>query len=174
MENFVSIFNTLSAIGAVSFLLFGIFVLVLFLLKKEKALSFIRDQSLLLGLLISWLAVIGSLIYSDVIGYAPCNLCWTQRIFIYAQAILFTIAFIKNDRNIFIYTLYLSLLGLIVAIYHNWIDLGGTAFIACDTTAVSCTKRFVYEWGFVTIPLMSLSALLALFSLSLSSRNKNF
>ncbi len=28
-------------------------------------------------------AVVGSLVYSDIVGFIPCDLCWWQRVFMY-------------------------------------------------------------------------------------------
>jgi disulfide bond formation protein DsbB len=74
---------------------------------------------------------------------------------------MYAIALITRDRNVFRYALVLSLFGLVIATYHNYIDLGGSEFIVCDA-AVSCTQRFVSTFGFVTIPLMSLLGLIGL------------
>lgn len=168
MQSFIETFNTLSALGAIAFLLGGFVLFGLSLshaYSDHRAIVWLKSRTLAFGFMVSLLAVVGSLIYSNVIGYPPCELCWIQRIFIYPQFVLYAIALWKNDKTVFKYAFALALLGLVVAIYHNWIDLGGSQFIACDT-AVSCTRRYVAAFGFVTIPFMSLSALLALVGIS--------
>ena len=39
-------------------------------------------------LLLSLAAVVGSLSFSEIVGFPPCELCWIQRIFMYPQAII--------------------------------------------------------------------------------------
>ena len=75
----------------------------------------------------------------------------------YPQAILFGLAFFKKDRNIFSYTIPLSLLGGIVALYHTYIQFGGTSITPCTAVGAECAKVFFVEFGYITIPTMSLS-----------------
>ena len=169
METFITDFNIISAVGAIIFFIAGIIILVLALFAKEEGndiYAWLKKNALLGGFIVAWLSVIGSLIYSNGIGYAPCELCWTLRIFIYSQAVLYTIALIKKDRAVFKYALWLSVLGLIVSLYHNWIMLGGTDFVACSSVGASCTMIYVNEFGFITIPFMGLSSILFLLGIS--------
>lgn len=130
------------------------------------------------GLKIAFLAALGasagSLIYSNIIGYPPCTLCWWQRIFIYPEVIILGLALMWRDSNGTKYGIAVAVPGIIIALYHNWIDLGGKALGACgvSTGAVSCTQRFIHEFGYITIPLMSLTVLLIIL-LSLISYRKS-
>lgn len=155
--------NTFLSLGAIALLLVSLFVLVRLLLKKENdpVLLFVSKYALHIGLILSLASVIASLFYSEVAGFAPCTLCWFQRIFIYPQVILFGYALRKNDRNILSYAFILTLTGSLFALYHNYLYLGGTPAIPCDANA-SCTQRFVYEFGFMTIPLMALTLFIGL------------
>ena len=36
-----------------------------------------------IALLAAWIAMCGSLYFSEVKGYVPCTLCWYQRILMY-------------------------------------------------------------------------------------------
>lgn len=139
------------------------FILILEGISKKSFLSPLVSRYILwIGFVISFGAILASLFYSNGIGFEPCLLCWMQRIFMYPQAVLFGIALWKKDRGVLRYALALTIIGTLIALYHNYIDLGGTEFISCGTNAVSCTKRYVLEFGFITIPLMSLSMYLLL------------
>ena len=45
--------------------------------------TFLRQNALYIAWIIALLAVIGSLYFSEIKGFAPCALCWFQRIAIY-------------------------------------------------------------------------------------------
>src|SRR3989344_5265697 len=86
---------------------------------------FIGKNVLLLGFLITLGAMVGSLFYSEIIGYEACVLCWWQRIFLYPQMFIFTLALYRKDRSIFPYITSLTLLALLVALYQTYYDFGG-------------------------------------------------
>lgn len=121
-------------------------------------------------LLLIWLqtliATVGSLFYSEVMGYVPCDLCWIQRIFMYPLVIIYGVAAIKRDILIALPGLILSIAGSCVAIYHYALqkvpllqDAGGF----CST--VSCNVQYVNYFGFITIPFLAAIAFLVVFTL---------
>ncbi len=156
--NFIAALGTLT-IGAIAVVMLSTHVV--HRKKPHHILDRISRFMVWLGLGIAGSAIVASLIYSGFIGYPPCVLCWWQRVLIYPQVVLYAIALFKEDRNVFRYTLALSLIGIVFALYHNYLDFGGNALIACDA-GVSCTARYVNEFGFVTIPFMSLLSLISL------------
>ena len=98
-----------------------------------------------------------TLLYSEVFHYVPCDLCWYQRVFLYPQVFIFAYAWYKKDRVILPYTLLLSVLGLVVAVYHHILQLGYNIYKPCSTApfAVDCAKPSFIEYGFVTFPFMA-------------------
>lgn len=157
MENFTAFFNTVSSIVAIVWFALGI--IFIFFKKNKNVNSFVSKYILWLGLIVTGTSLIGSLIYSNVIGYQACMFCWYARILLYPQFFLFLLALIKRERTIIDYALLLSVIGIIVSGYHYFaIDLGHVDLIACSAGGVSCATRYVFEFGFVTIPFMSLSA----------------
>lgn len=70
------------------------------------------------------------------------------------------LAWRRRDYNIAPYSLLLSTAGAILAAYHTYLQFGGNPFISCGaaTEAVACAQRFVFEFGFITIPVMTLTA----------------
>jgi disulfide bond formation protein DsbB len=123
--------------------------------KISKIVSvFVNKNILYIGFLISFAAMISSLIYSEIIGYPPCMLCWYARIFFYPQVFIFGRAIVKKDKNVLPYSMILSVLGLILMIYHSTIVITGESALPCVASGVSCLSRDVFAFGFITIPFM--------------------
>lgn len=116
-----------------------------------------------IGFLFPLFMMVGSLIYSEIIGYAPCLLCWYGRVMIYPQVVLFGIALWKKDRMILPYITGLTVVALIIALYHTIITITGESPLPCSSNGVSCLTRYVYDFGFISIPFMELSAVVSLF-----------
>jgi disulfide bond formation protein DsbB len=148
-----------------------LFVLITPLKRRgtgKKIAEFFGERAVLLSFLLAFASVAGSLFYSDVAGFAPCLLCWWQRVFLYPQAILLLTALIKKDEGIRIHSIVLSGIGVLFAIYHTFIQFGGESALPCAATGVSCQKLYFLEYGYITIPTMSLTAfgLILLFMLA--------
>ncbi len=115
-------------------------------------------------MLIVLAGILLSLFYSHIAGYQTCILCIWQRYLLYPQIIFLIIAW--RGQKMWAYTVawVMSLIGVLIAIYHNYIDYGGADFFACDALGqgVSCARRYVWELGYVTIPMMSLTAFVLL------------
>lgn len=158
----------------------GALVLAIALIKRKnstwatKLLEIVRTWWILLSFLIVLGAFFGSLFYSEIAGFPPCSLCWYQRIFIYPQIILLGGALLWRDRSIARYLLPLSIIGGIIALYNSYLQYGGSPLIPCgtDPAAIDCAQRFVFEFGYITLPLMSLTAFILLILLALSELTK--
>lgn len=104
-------------------------------------------------------ATLGSLFFSEVLHLLPCLLCWYQRILMYPLVAILTVGILLRDPRLRWYVLPLSGLGLVIALYHNLLYYGilPEGIVQC-TTGVSCTQRQLEWLGFITIPLLSLTA----------------
>ncbi len=163
MEAFVASWNTLVSISVIALdIALVAFVIVRFApgLSYTKIESTIHTYRVGIVTVITALAMIGSLVYSNIIGYPPCWLCWMQRIAIYPIAILGITALVRNEKTIIPYIKVLAWTGWVIALYHIFIYYTGYSPLPCDASA-TCTARYVYEFGFMTIPLMSFSVLSA-------------
>ncbi len=164
-ESFSSLLSLLTLISHVCIVLFvaGYFLKPLKSIH-EKILAFIVKRGLWLGFAISMAAVVLSLVYSNYIGYPPCRLCWWQRIFLYPQAIIFGALFFMqklklDSRTAFVYSFILSLGGGLIAAFLYYGQTWNTSLLGtCDSSAVSCAKIYFTSFGYVTLPLMSLTA----------------
>jgi disulfide bond formation protein DsbB len=120
--------------------------------------------------LIATLATLGALFMSEVMGFAPCVLCWWQRIFMFPLVLILALGLFPLDPKVTRYALPLATIGLLVAGFHVLLTVG----IVPETLApcregVPC-KTIQIEWfGFVTIPLLSFMAFLTLNGLLLAS-----
>jgi disulfide bond formation protein DsbB len=158
-------FSTLISI-AVVFGQIATVVLVLLLLRdyrnrsRDAVTSWIHKHGLTLAFLVAFGAVAASFVFSDVIGWPPCTLCWYQRAFMVPLAFILGLAAWKKDRGIIPYALFLAGVGGLIALNHVWLQSGGSSLIPCPAPGpgvVSCDQRFVYEFGYLTIPVMSLT-----------------
>lgn len=141
------------------------------LLLKNQFAKWAGKNALLIGLLVSIAAVSGSLFYSEIVGFEPCVLCWWQRVALYPTPILFLVALLKKDRGVFKYVAPLVSLGGIVALYHSYVYWGGTSILPCTALGGACSKNFVYAFGgYVNIPAMSLTVIIALLLLAWSNK----
>lgn len=121
-----------------------------------------------IAFVLSLIAVLGSLYFSEIAQYPPCVLCWYQRTVMYPLPILFAVAILRKDDSVRHYALPLIAIGLLIAMYHNLLYYGvlPEAEFTCKE-GISCTTKFVEYFGFLTIPLMSLIAFLSLGALML-------
>lgn len=108
----------------------------------------------------SLLATFGSLFFSEILQYPPCTLCWYQRIAMYPIAVILAVAIYRNEvRSAAWYVLPLSIIGLVISIYHNllYYNIIADSIVPCQS-GISCTTTYIEWFGFVTIPLLSLIA----------------
>ena len=140
--------------------------LILMALVVVVALMFrpVRRAAIDLGLGGSWrwmafgvaaLATVGSLIFSEVIGYEPCELCWYQRIAMYPMVVIFGVDLWREESRTRRYALPLAVVGCAISIYHYLIQVFPAAESGVCGNGVSCTARYVEEFGFVSIPFMA-------------------
>src|SRR5690625_7282473 len=113
--------------------------------KEETALLFIWTVALI--------ATLGSLYYSELLGYVPCDLCWVQRILMYPSVIIYGIALLKRNLSITYPALLLSMVGLPISIYHD--SLQRFSFLSeaggmC--TNVPCKSQYSQRCGVTTVP----------------------
>jgi disulfide bond formation protein DsbB len=108
---------------------------------------------------VALIATLGSLTFSEILGYPPCILCWYQRICMYPLVVIFTVRIITKDKFAIFYALPLAVVGLLISIYHNllYYNILPEAAAPCRN-GVSCTTKFIEWFGFITIPFLSLTA----------------
>jgi disulfide bond formation protein DsbB len=156
----VEIVNKILAVCVIGSQIFIVLAVLyyLFLRKRYPAVSgFFADNGVKLAFVVSLAATVGSLFYSNVAGFIPCNLCWFQRIFMYPEVFILGLALVKKDTKIIDYTLLLAFIGWLISIYHNDIYYKGASSIVCRI-GESCVTPYVTEFGYITIPMMAFTA----------------
>ena len=108
---------------------------------------------------IALLSVVGSLFFSEVMQLPPCVLCWYQRIAMYPLVLIIGIGIVLRDARMKIYALAFTLIGLVIAVYHNLLYYGfiPESITPC-TEGVPCNAVQIEWLGFITIPLMGFAA----------------
>jgi len=139
--------------------------------KSHKLLAFLDKHAILFGFIVSSIAMLGSLTYSEIVGYTPCKLCWYQRILMYPQVLLFGLALLKKDKRIYDYSIALCAIGILIAFYHYMLQRGLAPSTICSvTTPDSCAQVPFLQFGYITIPMMSLTAFSMIFLFMLGIR----
>ncbi len=139
-----------------------------------KIIGFFGAYAFIIAFAIVLGSALSSLFYSEVAGFAPCSLCWWQRIFLYPQVILLAVAFFRKDENVTDYIIALSVIGGAIAVYHSYLQFGGSSLVPCSSSglSISCAQRYFLEFGYITIPTMALTAF-ALITLLMLARKAN-
>jgi len=124
--------------------------------------------------LITAVATVGSLFFSYVMGFAPCVLCWYQRIFLFPLVIVLARGLFPLDRAVVRYALPLASLGWLVAGYHNLVYAGivPESLQPC-TQGVSCSEEYLELFGFLSIPMLSWLGFTALTGILLAVHRRN-
>ncbi|MGF3102013.1 disulfide oxidoreductase [Rossellomorea sp. DUT-2] len=122
------------------------------------------DSLLFLAWASSLVASLGSLYFSEIMKYEPCELCWYQRILMYPMVILLGVAYVRKDFQAALYSTILSGIGLLVSLYHY--SLQKVSFLSESAPAcgrVPCTGEYINLFGFITIPFLALTGFIIIF-----------
>jgi disulfide bond formation protein DsbB len=162
------LFNWGMILGTVFIHISFVVLLIIWFSGKKDFFIFdiLKKKGMMLAYLFSIVGLIGSLYYSEIVGYAPCVLCWYQRIFMYSNVFVLGLALYKGgDKNVIPYAIILAVMGGIVSLYHNALFL--PAFQNKNTTCspfsnVSCTEEYFTALGYVNIPVIAITSFIAI------------
>lgn len=127
------------------------------------------------ALLAAWLVALGSslavLFIGEVLGQAPCDLCWFQRAFMFPLAVILGLGLWWQDQSVARYAVALAVGGAGVALWHLglYVGLVPEEVRPCTADGPSCTGEDQLVLGF-PIPLLSLVAFTLVAALSAVSR----
>src|SRR3989338_3800888 len=127
----------------------------------KKLMTLLSKYALYLAFLQAWIATLGSLYFSEIAKFPPCVLCWYQRICLYPLVAILTVGILRRDQKVYLYVLPLSITGSIIAVYQNllYYNIIPESIKPC-VQGISCTTKYIEWFGFVTIPLLSLTTFL--------------
>lgn len=119
----------------------------------------IRQFSLYIAWLVSIIATLGSLYFSDIRGFIPCELCWYQRILMYPLTIILGIGTFQNDPSVRRFVLPMASIGWGISLFHYLQQkVPGFAAIKPCANGVPCNVQYINWLGFITIPFLALTA----------------
>ena len=120
----------------------------------------VEGYELWLVFLVSSIATGGSLFFSEIAHFVPCELCWYQRICMYPLTIVSLLAALANDRRVARYLLPLPLVGACVSVYHLLVEnkVVGQSTACLISAPGGCATKWIEEFGYVTIPVLALTA----------------
>ena len=129
-------------------------------------------------LFVAWLiasvSTLGSLFFSYVMDFAPCVLCWYQRIFLFPLVVLLARGLFPFDLHATKYALPLVAIGWTLAAYHSLIY---AEWIPVDmqpcTQGIPCTEVYIKLFGFLAIPHLSLIAFTTLLTILIALQRRH-
>jgi disulfide bond formation protein DsbB len=112
-----------------------------------------------LAWLIASASTLGALFFSQIMGIAPCELCWYQRIFMFPLVFILAAGLFPLDAKLARYALPLVVAGWMIALFHVLLVAGIVPeTIRPCAQGIPCKDQVIEWFGFLTIPLFSLIA----------------
>jgi len=169
------LFAVLAVVAQVA--LAGLLAVTVSALLGSKAaystLARMRDELGPQALGVAWLAAVlatfGSLWFSLSAGFTPCLLCWYQRTMMYPLVLVAGVGALTRDVRAWRYVLPPALLGTAISIYHYQLEWFPDQHGSCDPTN-PCTLIWFREFGYITMPLLALTAFAVIIAMSLIAR----
>ena len=156
---------TLAALGVVGQVLAALLLLIALLASigvggPLRALqAWLEGYELWAAFLVTAVATGGSLFFSEIAHFVPCELCWYQRICMYPLSLTTLLAALAADRRAARYLLPLPLVGAGVSVYHLLVENGvvGQAQSCLISAPGGCGVKWIDEFGYMTIPTLALT-----------------
>lgn len=121
----------------------------------------VRPHALWWAFVVAASSMAGSLWFSEVANYAPCKLCWYQRVAMFSLAIVLLVAALRRDRGIVPYAVTLAAVGATVSTYHYLVEWFPTLETNVCSADVPCTTVWFRTFGFVSLAFMAFSGFVA-------------
>lgn len=112
--------------------------------------------ALVLASIVACVATLGSLFFSLVRDFIPCELCWYERIAMYPLVVILIVAAVRRDRWAWVTAAPFLVAGLGVTAWHLYLE-ANPGVVAC-TQGIPCSMKWIEELGFITIPTMASTA----------------
>lgn len=134
--------------------------------------TFAYNFGFIASFFIALVGMLGSLYFSDVVGWVPCILCWYQRIALYPLVVIFAIGVWKQEASAQVYGLVLAIIGLVISLYQIYIQIASSfgeelQGFCSAIGATDCSEIYMQEFGYITFPVVSATAFLYIVLLQL-------
>ena len=162
----LSVLGVIGQVLAAGMLMIGLLALVGVRGPLNALRSGVEGYELWLAFIVASIATGGSLFFSEIAHYVPCELCWYQRICMYPLTITTLLAALFDDPRAARYLLPLPVVGAGVSVYHLLVENGvvGESLTCRISAPGGCTVKWINEFGYVTIPTLALTAFALVFA----------
>lgn len=127
----------------------------------SRVVAVVGPRAPALALVVAAVTTAGSLYYSEIVGYIPCELCWYQRICMYPLVAILAVGVIRRDRSVVWYAAPLVVIGAPVSLYHWLVERVPSIAEGSSCSVFSpCSVPFFEELGYITLAFMALSSFL--------------
>lgn len=129
---------------------------------------------LLLAWLVALVSTLSALFIGEVMGQAPCVLCWFQRAFMFPLAVILAIACYRSDFTVWRYALPLAGIGVLLAFAHVLLYAGliPQPIQPCTAAGPSCSGASMTIFGGIPLPGLALFAFALIFILLVLIRRR--
>ena len=162
----LAVLGVIGQVVAVALVIVGVLAFFRVRAPLDLLRSVVWGYELWLAFVVAAIATAGSLFFSEIAGYIPCELCWYQRICMYPLSILTLFAALTEDHRIARYLLPFPVIGAAVSTYHLFVENG--VFEQAQACLVSapggCATKWINEFGYVTIPTLALTGFALVFA----------
>jgi disulfide bond formation protein DsbB len=162
----LSVLGVIGQVLAAGMLMIGLLALVGVRGPLNALRSGVEGYELWLAFVVASIATGGSLFFSEIAHFVPCELCWYQRICMYPLTITTLLAALFDDPRAARYLLPLPVVGAGVSVYHLLVENGvvGESLTCRISAPGGCTVKWINEFGYVTIPTLALTAFALVFA----------
>lgn len=158
MTEFAQHAITIISLGAILLQIDLVVLLVLYIKDKNgRWIAWAQKYALHIAFGVALAGTLGSLFMSEVIGFPPCKLCWIQRAFLFPQVAILAVALWMKDKSAIPYLFALNFVGWITALYQVISQATGISIAECTAEGGECAKVYFTEFGYITIPVLSLT-----------------
>ncbi len=121
----------------------------------------VGPSSLPLAWIVALVTTLGSLYYSEHAGFAPCTLCWYQRVVMYPLVVVLGVAWLRRDRSVWLTAAPLVVIGAPLSLYHWLVErVPSLAEGASCSLDAPCSSPWFEKLGYVTLAWMCMSSFL--------------
>jgi disulfide bond formation protein DsbB len=162
----LSVLGVIGQVLAAGMLMIGLLALVGVRGPLNALRSGVEGYELWLAFVVASIATGGSLFFSEIAHFVPCELCWYQRICMYPLSITTLLAALFDDPRAARYLLPLPVVGAGISVYHLLVEnrVVGESLTCRISAPGGCTVKWINEFGYVTIPTLALTAFALLFA----------
>jgi Disulfide bond formation protein DsbB len=168
-----TVLTFLANIAFVALVLLGVAALVSKAGRRfaRRVVAPIAPHARVAACVVAIVATLGSLYYSEIIGFIPCELCWYQRICMYPLAVILLVGVLRSDRAVTWYATPFVVVGAPLALYHWLVErVPSIANESSCSVFVPCAVPNFEELGYITLAFMSMSAFLLIGALLVVDR----